>query len=88
MNECIWLISNIIINITLKQPKWASLMAQTVKSPPAMQEIWVPCLGGKDPLQEGMATHSSILAWGIPMDGGTWRATVNGVAKSQTRLSD
>ena len=35
-----------------------------------------------------MATHSSILAWRIPMDGGDWRATVHGVAKSQTRLSD
>ena len=33
-----------------------------------------------------MATHSSILAWRIPMDSGTWRATVHGVAKSQTRL--
>ena len=88
MNECIWLIGNIIINITLKQPKRASLMAQTVKSPPATQEIWVPCLGGEDPLEEGMATDSSILAWRMPMDGGTWQATVHGVAKSQTRLSD
>ena len=37
-----------------------------VKNPPAMQETWVRSLGGEDPLQEGMATHSSILAWRIP----------------------
>ena len=37
-----------------------------VKNPPAMQEIWVRSLGQKVPLEEEMATHSSILAWGIP----------------------
>ena len=37
-----------------------------------------------DPLEKGMATHSSILAWGIPMDRGAWQATVHRVAKSQT----
>ena len=41
-----------------------------------------------DPLEEGMATHSSILAWRIPLDRGAWWATVHGVSKSQTRLSD
>ena len=41
-------------------------MAQTVKNPPAMQEIWVQSLDWEDPLEEGMATHSSILAWKIP----------------------
>ena len=41
-------------------------MAQTVKNPPAMQETWVPSLDWEDPLEEGMATHSSILAWRIP----------------------
>ena len=40
---------------------WASLVAQTVKSPPAMQKTWVRSLGWEDPLEEGMATHSSIL---------------------------
>ena len=40
--------------------------------------------GREDPLQEGMATHSSILAWRIPMDRGVWRATVHGVLKSWT----
>ena len=39
------------------------LMAQTVKNLPAMQETWVRSLGGKDSLEKGMATHSSILAW-------------------------
>jgi len=43
-------------------------------------------LGWEDPLEEGMATHSSILAWRIPMDRGAWLATVHRVAKSQTQL--
>ena len=47
---------------------WASLVAQTVKNLPAVRETWVRSLGWEDPLEEGMATHSSILAWGIPMD--------------------
>jgi len=88
MNEYIQLISHIIINIILKQPKQASLVAQTVKNPPAMQKTWVPCLGGEDPLEEGMATHSSVLAWRIPMDRGIWRDTVHGITKSRTWLSD
>ena len=37
-----------------------------VKNPPAIYEMWVRCQGGEDPLEEGMATHSSILAWRIP----------------------
>ena len=39
-----------------------------------MQETWVRSLGREDPLEEGMATHSNILAWRIPMDRGAWRA--------------
>ena len=66
----------------------ASLVAQMVKNPPAMQETWVRSLGWEDALEEGMATHSSTLAWRIPMDRGAWQATAHGVAKSQTRLSD
>ena len=42
----------------------------------------------EDLLEKGMATHSSVLAWRIPMDRGAWRTTVHGVAKSQTELSD
>ena len=67
---------------------WASLAAQMVKNLPAVQENWVQSLGWEDPLKEGMATHSSILAWRIPMDRGAWRATVHGAAMSQTRLSN
>ena len=59
-------------------------MAQTVKNPPAMRENWVRSLGWEDALEEGMATHYSILAWRIPMDRGAQWATVHGVAKSQT----
>ena len=44
----------------------ASLVAQMVKNPPAMWDTWVRTLGQEDPLEEGMATHSSILAWRIP----------------------
>ena len=46
--------------------EWASLVAQMVKNLPAMQETWVQSLGLKDPLEKGMATHSSTLAWRIP----------------------
>ena len=70
------------------QYSWTSLVAQTVKNPPAMRETWVQSLGWEDPLEEGMATHSSILAWRIPMDKGAWQAAVHGVAKGWTQLSD
>ena len=53
-----------------------------------MQETWVPSLGWEDPLEEGIATHSSILAWRILVDRGAWWAIVYGVAKSRTQLSD
>ena len=48
------------------QYSWASLVAQLVKNPPAMWETWVRSLGWEDPLENGKATHSSILAWRIP----------------------
>ena len=63
---------------------WASLMAQMVKNPPAVQETWVQSLGWEDSLEEGIATHSGILS----MDRGVWRAIVHGVAKSGTHLRD
>ena len=44
----------------------ASLVAQLVKNLPAMQETWLPSLGWEDPLENGMAAHSSILAWRLP----------------------
>ena len=49
-----------------------------------MQETWVRSLGWEDTLEEGMAAHSSILAWRIPKDKGTWRAAVHEVTKSRT----
>ena len=61
---------------------WASLVAQLVKNPPATWETWVRHLGWEDPLENGTATHSSILAWRIP-----WTIQSVGVAKSRTRLS-
>ena len=63
-------------------------MAQLVKNLPAMQETPVQSLGQEEPLEEGIVTHSSILAWRIPIDRGAWWATVPGVSKSWTQLSD
>ena len=53
-------------------------MSQTVRILPIMPETWVRSLGWEDSLEEGMATHSSILAWRIPTDRGAWQATVHG----------
>ena len=65
------------------QYSWASLVAQLVKNPPAMQETWVQSVGWEEPLEKGKAIDSSILAWRIPCAG-----EVHGVAKSRTQLSD
>ena len=57
---------------------WASLVAQTLKNLPAMQEMRVRSLDWEDPLEKGMATHSSILVWRVP-----WANTAaHGVAES------
>ena len=53
-----------------------------VKNLPSVQETQVGSLGREDPLEKGMAIHSSILAWSIPMDKGAWRAIIHGVSKS------
>ena len=58
-----------------------------VKRLPTMQETWVRSLGQEDPLEKGMATYSSILAWRIPWTG-AGRTAVHRVAKSQPRLRD
>ena len=58
------------------------LVAETVKNPPAMQKTWIRSLDWEDPLEEVMATHSSILAWRIPLNRRAWQATVHGVADS------
>ena len=71
------------------------IMAQWVKNLPAMQETQetqVQSLRREDPLEEGMATHSSILVWRIshgenPMDSGAWQTTAQRVAKNRTWLS-
>ena len=59
---------------------WASLVAQSVKNLPAVQETWVQFLGQKDPPEKETATHSSSLAWRIPRRG-AWQATVHGVTR-------
>ena len=46
--------------------RWASLVAQLLKNPPAMQETWVQSLGWDDPSEKGTASHFRILAWRIP----------------------
>ena len=61
-----------------------SLVAQTVKNIPTMQETQIQSLGEEDPLEKGIPTHSSILAWKIVMDRGAWQATVHGVAELDT----
>ena len=62
---------------------WASLLAQMVKNPPAVRETWVQSPGWEHPLEEGMATHSSILAWRIP-----WTEEPGRLLLSWTQLSD
>ena len=59
------------------------MVALTVKIPPAMRQTWAQFLGWEGPLEEGMATHSGILAWRIPMARGAWQAAVHRVTKSQ-----
>ena len=76
--------NRLLLGLKKKEHSDTSYNAQTVKNTPAVSETWVPSLRWDNPLEEGMATHSSILAWRIPMDSGAWRATVHGVTKSQT----
>ena len=66
----------------------ASLVAQGVENPPALRKNWVQSLGWEDPLEEGMATHSGILAWKIPRAEEPGGAIDHGAAKSQTRLNN
>ena len=61
-----------------------SLVAQMIKNLPAMRETQVQSLGWEDPLEEVMATHSSILAWRNPLDRGAWRATKSGKESDST----
>ena len=79
-----------LIEVKFRYPKvrepslWTLLVAQLVKNLPVMQEAWVRAPGGEDPLETGMALHSSIL----PTDRRAWRAAAHGVTKSWARLSD
>ena len=65
-----------------------SLVAQLVKSLPTRREIWVPSLGLEDPLEKGMANHSSILAWRIPWTEETASLQSMASQKSRIRLSN
>ena len=73
--------------LSLHGVKWASLAAQTVKNLSAVQETQVPSLSQEDPLEKGMATHSSVPAWRLP-----WTEEPGGLQfialQSQTHLSD
>ena len=60
------------------------ILRKSLVTLPALQETWVQFLGQEYPLEQGVATHSSILAWRIPMDRGAWWAADHGVAKSRT----
>ena len=66
---------------------YSILVTQKVKNLPAMQESWIRSVGWEDPLEEGTASHSSILAWTILVDKGAWQASVPGFAESRTQLS-
>ena len=71
----------------MRSSRWASLVAQMVRNLPAMQETWVQPLDQEDPLEEGMATHPSILAWRTP-----WTEEPGGLQsmewQSRTQLND
>ena len=80
---------NILLERGLRLNNWGFPVAQTVKNLPAMQETWVQSLDQEDPLEKGLATHSSILVWRIPWtqeSGGL--QSMDRVAKSQTQRTD
>ena len=99
INMLLWHHKHMVAELPSLRGKRASLVAHTVKNLPAMHEIQLWSLGQEDPLEKGMATHSSILAWRIPwrkdnplqysclensMEKGAWRATVHGAVKQKT----
>ena len=71
-------------NSPMQPYKKASQVAHWVKNPPEMQEIWVRSPGSEDPLEEGMATHSSVLAWRVPWTGDPVGLRSIGLKKNQT----
>ena len=86
INTCIWNLEATVR--TLYGTTGASLVVHMVKNPPTVLDTWVWSLSWEDPLEEGMATHTSIVAWRVPMDRGTWQAIVHEIAKSWTWPSD
>ena len=66
----------------------ASLVAQTIKNLPSVQETWVRSLCWEDPLEGGNGNPLQYSCLETPMDRGAWRAIVHGVSKSWTQLSD
>ena len=78
---------NILLERGLRRNNWGFPVAQTVKNLPAMQETWVRSLDQEDPLEKGLATHSSTLAWRIP-----WTEEPGGLQsmgwQSQTQLTN
>ena len=80
---CSWAFKS-VLELGQDRLTWAPLVTWMVENLPAMKETWVRTLGQEDPLEEGMATHSSTLTGRIPVDREAWRATVHGVSESQT----
>ena len=76
----------ILLSTTSDSVFRVSLVSSMVKNLPPVQETWVQSLGWEDFLEKGIETHSSILAWRIPVGRGVWQATVHGVAKSRPRV--
>ena len=83
-DKCLIICLPMITFLTLKGEAtiWASLVAQTAKHLPAMQETQVPSLGGEDPLEKEMATHSNILAWRISWTEGPGRLQSMGLQRA------
>ena len=90
--HCRWILYSLSHQGSTRILEWVAYPFSRETSQPRNQtatwETWVRSLGWEDPLEEGMATHSNILAWRIPMDRGAWRGTVHGVSNSRIRLSD
>ena len=86
--SCGWLclLKTAVIHLAHIKRLWWASRGSVAKNLPLLRKTWVRFLGGEDPLEKGMATHSSILAWRIPRTKEPWWATVHGVARSQIQL--
>ena len=79
-----WFVPHLPWESTFVEEQEGFFSGSAVKNPPAVQEtqgMWLQSLGWEDPLEEGMVTHSSVLAWRIPMDRRTWQATVQRISR-------